>query len=307
MYIYWRFRQNKNAPPTLDAYLYEGKRKEGRVKTTNKGYLGTIPENNTTKAQRALFMEEALARLKLHKLSPVEQQKLEKALALKLEPVSATQAVRYSNSDKRGQKKQSIPTTAIPPIPRKNYSLIIADPPWSYSLREADRTHRNRTPYPNMSDEEILNLPIGEIAAQNAYLLLWTTNNHLALAFQCLETWGFTQKSMFTWVKTTKNSTLDEIKPRMGIGHYGRSCTEHFLVATKGKPRSFVHLGLTDIRNVILAPRTDHSRKPEEFFAIADRLGDILGGSKIELFARELREGWDAWGAEIEENSVGAT
>ena len=92
---------------------------------------------------------------------------------------------------------------------------------------------------------------------------------------------------------------------REGLAEFN-SCTEHFLVATKGKPRSFVHLGLTDIRNVILAPRTDHSRKPEEFFAIADRLGDVLGGSKIELFARELREGWDAWGAEVEENLKGA-
>jgi N6-adenosine-specific RNA methylase IME4 len=66
-------------------------------------------------------------------------------------------------------------------------------------------------------------------------------------------------------------------------------------------------LGLTDIPNVILAPRTEHSRKPEEFFVIANRLGDVLGGSRIELFARQLRQGWDAWGAEVEENSQGAT
>jgi N6-adenosine-specific RNA methylase IME4 len=97
-----------------------------------------------------------------------------------------------------------------------------------------------------------------------------------------------------------------EIKPRIGVGHYGRGCTEHFLVATIGKPKSFFHLGLTNILYVILAPRTDHSRKPEEFFAIANRLGDALGGSRIELFARELREGWDAWGAPVEENPVGA-
>jgi N6-adenosine-specific RNA methylase IME4 len=307
VYIYWRKRNNKNAGAMLDAYLYEGKREGGRVKTTNQGYLGTIPENNPTKAQRALFWEEAKARLKVHKLSEAEQQKLEKAIALKVEPVDATLAVCYSHEDKRGSLKQSITTTGLPPIPRKNYSLIVADPPWTYSLRESDRTHRNRTPYPNMSDEEILNLPIGEMAAQNAYLLLWVTNNHLPLGLQCLLTWGFTYKTMFTWVKTTKDSTSNQIKLRIGVGHYGRGCTEHFLVATKGKPKSFTSLGLTDIPNVILAPRTDHSRKPEEFFAIANRLGDALGGSKIELFARELREGWEAWGAEVEENPEGAT
>jgi N6-adenosine-specific RNA methylase IME4 len=307
VYIYWRKRNNKNAPPTLDAYLYVGTREAGRVKTTNIGYLGTIPEMNPTKAQRALFWEEALARLKAKNLPPAEQQKLEKALALKVEPVDATLAVRYSHEDKRGNLKLGISTTGLPPIPQKNYSLIVVDPPWTYSLRESDRTHRNRTPYPNMSDADILNLPVGKIAAADAYLFLWVTNNHLPLGFQCLETWGFTYKTTFTWLKTTKDSTSKEIKPRIGVGHYSRSCTEHFLVATKGKPKSFTSLGLTNIPNVILAPRTEHSRKPEEFFVIANRLSDVLGGSKIELFARQLRQGWDAWGAEVEENSVGAT
>ncbi len=307
VYIYWRKRNNKNAPPTLDAYLYVGTREGGRVKTTNIGYLGTIPELNPTKAQRALFWEEALARLKAKNLSEAEQQKLEKALALKVEPVDATLAVRYRREDKRGRLKTSITTTGLPPIPQNNYSLIVVDPPWTYSLRESERTHRNRTPYPNMSDADILNLPIGQIAAADAYLLLWATNNHLPLAFQCLETWGFSYKTLFTWLKTTKDSTSNEIKFRIGVGHYGRNCTEHFLVAVKGKPKSFTSLGLTDIPNVIKAPRTEHSRKPEEFFVIANRLGDVLGGPKIELFARQLREGWDAWGAEVEENSQGAT
>ncbi len=85
----------------------------------------------------------------------------------------------------------------------------------------------------------------------------------------------------------------------MGVGHYGRGCTEHFLVGVKGKPKSFTGFGLRDIPNVILEPRTQHSRKPEKFFAIANRLGDALGGSKIELFARSRREGWDAWGADV--------
>jgi len=234
VYIYWRKRNNKNAPPTLDAYLYEGKREGGRVRTTNKGYLGTIKEFNPTKAQRALFWEEALARLKVHKLSEAEQEKLENAIAQKVAPVDAAKVIRYSPEDERGRLKQSIKTTELPPIPQKNYSLIVADPPWPYSLRESDQTHRNRLPYPNMSNEEILNLPIGEIAAKNAYLLLWTTNNHLPVAFQCLLAWGFTYKTMFTWVKVTKNSTSNDVKPRIGVGHYGRGCTEHFLVALKG-------------------------------------------------------------------------
>jgi N6-adenosine-specific RNA methylase IME4 len=151
-----------------------------------------------------------------------------------------------------------------------------------------------------MTDQQILDMPIGTIAAPNTYLLLWVTNNHLPLGFKCLESWGFAYKSIFTWVKTTKASTEEDPRVNIGIGHYGRNCTEHWLVATRGKPGSFTLHGLTNIPNVIHAPRGKHSQKPEEFWAIADRLAETLGGKNIELFARQRRSGWDAWGAEVE-------
>jgi N6-adenosine-specific RNA methylase IME4 len=187
------------------------------------------------------------------------------------------------------------------------------DPPWQYQLRETDATHRGRCPYPAMTDEQILNLPIGSIAHQNSYLMLWVTNNHLPLGFRCLENWGFAYKSIFTWVKTTKASTEEEPKVNFGIGHYGRNCTEHFLVATKGNPGSFTSHGLTNVPNTIFASRSSrggtpsrHSEKPPEFWTVADalrarklRLAEKLGGSRIELFARTKREGWDCWGAEV--------
>jgi len=137
----------------------------------------------------------------------------------------------YKSDDKIGQLKLSIALNLVPnlpPIPCKDYRLIVVDPPWSYSLRETDATHRGRCPYPSMSDEQILNLPIGAIAHQDSYLLLWVTNNHLPLGFSCLNYWGFEYKSIFTWIKTTKASTDDEPIANMGIGHYGRNCSEHF-------------------------------------------------------------------------------
>jgi N6-adenosine-specific RNA methylase IME4 len=208
----------------------------------------------------------------------------------------------YKPDDKVGQLKLAIALEllpGLPPIENLDYRLIVADPPWQYELRETDPTHRGRCPYPNMSDDAILNLPIGAIADANCYLLLWVTNNHLPLGFQCLQRWGFEYKAIFSWFKTTKASTEENLKPNIGIGHYGRSCTEHFLVAVKGKPGSFTSHGLTNIPNAIFAPRTQHSKKPEAFWEIANRLADKLGGEKIELFARDRRDGWDAWGAEV--------
>lgn len=209
----------------------------------------------------------------------------------------------YKESDKVGQTKLAISTQLLPKLPElpvNSYSLIVVDPPWTYNLRETDASHRGRCPYPSMSDEQILSMPIGMIASSDAYLLLWITNNHLPLGFKCLEQWGFVYKSIFTWVKITLASTDDEPIVNMGIGHYGRNCTEHFLVASKGKPGSFTKLGLTGIKNVVFAPRSHHSEKPQRFWDdVAYPLAKKLGGNAIELFARKSREGWDAWGAEI--------
>lgn len=209
----------------------------------------------------------------------------------------------YALNDKTGQLKLAISQQLLPnlpPIPIGSYSLITVDPPWQYSLRETDATHRGRCPYPSMTDQQILDMPIGSISQQDAYLFLWVTNNHLPLGFQCLQSWDFEYKSIFTWVKTTKASTEESPKVNIGIGHYGRNCTEHWLVATKGKPGSFTSHGLTNIPNVIHAPRGKHSQKPEEFWAIADRLAEKVAGKNIELFARQRRSGWDAWGAEVD-------
>jgi N6-adenosine-specific RNA methylase IME4 len=94
------------------------------------------------------------------------------------------------------------------------------------------------------------------------------------------------------------------------MGHYGRNCTEHFLVATKGEPGSFSAHRLTNIPNIIRARRRKHSQKPEEFWTIANQLAEKLENceelgkldkpSRIELFSRTPRPNWDCWGAEAE-------
>jgi N6-adenosine-specific RNA methylase IME4 len=48
---------------------------------------------------------------------------------------------------------------------------------------------------------------------------------------------------------------------------------------------------------VITAPRREHSRKPDEAYEMIERMYPDL--PKIELFARQARLGWAAWGNEI--------
>ena len=205
----------------------------------------------------------------------------------------------YVDTDTRGQQKLRIAQSLVPntpALPVGEYSLIVADPPWRYHLRETDRSHRGRCPYPSMNDDQIKAMPVQVVAAENAYLLLWTTNNHLPLAFEVATAWGFEYKALHTWLKMT----LAGDKIRFGIGHYGRNCTEHFLVCRKGKAPSFTALGLTDVPTAFQAPPQGHSEKPDVFYRMAERLGSALGGQKLELFARNNRPGWRSWGAEAE-------
>lgn len=207
----------------------------------------------------------------------------------------------YAATDTRGQQKLAIALSLVPntpALPVGEFSLIVADPPWSYHLRENDSSHRGRCPYPAMSDEQIKAMPVQAIAAEDAYLLLWTTNNHLPLAFEVAKAWGFEYKALHTWVKVT----LAGDKIRFGIGHYGRNCTEHLLVCRRGNAPSFTALGLTDVPTAFHSPPKAHSEKPEVFYEIAERLGSAFGGQKLELFARSDRPGWRSWGAEAEQS-----
>ena len=179
-------------------------------------------------------------------------------------------------------------------LPTKTYSSIVIDPPWFYQLRKDDKTHRNRIPYPPMKIEEILKLPVPDLCNQDgAVLWLWFTNNHMIEASQCIEHWGFELKTILTWLKVSKAGN-----PRIGTGHWLRNCTEHCILATKGKVTSFSHAKtLTNDSTILMSPRREHSRKPDEFYELVNKL---CTSSKLEMFARQKRQGWDSWGNETD-------
>ena len=192
-----------------------------------------------------------------------------------------------------------------PAMPDRKYRLIVADPPWKFSLRDKDTTHRGRCPYPPMELDLIKALPVEKIAAKEAYLLLWFTKQHTEAAYAVARAWGFTPKSFHTWEKVSKKGL-----PRITLGHYGRNCEEHYLVARRGKVGAWTSLGLTDVPSLFRAqvPKV-HSRKPAKFWTRAERLKDAIkakhGDCKaIELFSRQPRIDWDTWGNEAEETAA---
>jgi N6-adenosine-specific RNA methylase IME4 len=168
-----------------------------------------------------------------------------------------------------------------PPLPDGQFRVIVIDAPWQYDLRSDDITHRGSIPYPSMTLDEIKALDVAGRAHEDCILWLWTTNSHIPHAFEIVEGWGFTYKTMLTWVK-----------PGIGCGHWLRGQTEHCLMCVRGKPT----ITLTNHTTFLEGPMRKHSQKPEEFYRMVETL---CPGSKLEMFSRQQREGWAVFGNEV--------
>lgn len=162
----------------------------------------------------------------------------------------------------------------------KKYQIIYADPPWQYKRKGKYCAGRY---YDTMTVKEICHLPIKSISDENCILFLWTTNSFLPESFKVIEDWGFEYKTCLTWKKS-----------HFGLGYWLWGQTEHCLIASKGKHKRIVPPVATTI---LEAKKSKHSKKPEEMYDIIDK---FPSDSKIELFARQKREGWDVWGNEVE-------
>lgn len=171
------------------------------------------------------------------------------------------------------------------PLRPRHYQLIVVDPPWSFELFSERGNQKSASRhYRTMSDQEILALPVGRLAAKDCMLLLWATAPQLPLAIQAVETWGFRYKSFMVWRKITASGRV-----RMGTGFRVRSSAELVILATCGNPKqAFVPSTIFD------GLARQHSRKPETFYDIAERM--MPGVSRCDVFARQRRDGWDSFG-----------
>ena len=142
-----------------------------------------------------------------------------------------------------------------------------------------------------MKLKDIQSIPVQSIAADDCYLFMWTTSPFLSKAFDVIKSWGFTYSTVgFVWIKM-KN---DMSAPRGdGLGKYTISNAEYCLIARKGK----YFRESKSVKQVIMSPKGEHSRKPYE---TRDRIVSLCGDlPRIELFARDKTEGWDTWGNEV--------
>lgn len=177
-------------------------------------------------------------------------------------------------------------------VGRRRYATILADPPWRFLNRtgKVAPEHRRLSRYSTMPLAEITALPVAEIAAPTAHLYLWCPNALLPDALAVMKAWGFIYKSNIVWHKVRKDGGSDG----RGVGFYFRNVTELLLFGVRGKKARTLQPGRRQV-NYIATRKREHSRKPDEIYDIIEACSRP---SRIELFARERRAGWDAWGDE---------
>lgn len=191
-------------------------------------------------------------------------------------------------------------------MPAFGFDLIMADPPWlwqAYSEKGEEKSPEAQ--YPTMSIAEIGALPVGELASRDCILFLWTTwpvlldsgdrkagrygDAGVSPPGRVMASWGFRYVTGGAWLKTTVTG-----KTAFGTGYAVRSSCEPFLLGVMGSPDA---PGASRARNVIEGLAREHSRKPDEAYAWCEAY--MPAARRADIFSRQIRPGWRAWGNEI--------
>ena len=174
----------------------------------------------------------------------------------------------------------------------KRYKVILADCPWQYNDKDSKAHPGASHKYECMSLEELNKLNILRLADEDAILFMWVTMPFLPDALHTLVRWGFKYKTIgFTWVKRNKKAKGSWF---WGMGNWTRANAELVIIATTGKPKRIS----AAVHSIIEAPVRGHSVKPDEIYERIEKLcGDV---SRVELFARRRRAGWDAIGLALD-------
>jgi N6-adenosine-specific RNA methylase IME4 len=181
-----------------------------------------------------------------------------------------------------------------------SYRCVLLDAPWLFKAGTKGRPQH----YPRMSDEEIAALPLASLAhGDGCWFFVWITSAIDGPRFWegIWPSWrdqGLRYSGRaFVWFKTRrKRNGAPFLFPdsfHSGTGFTTRKNAEDVLLFKTGEPKRLAR----DVREEIVAPIREHSRKPDEIFTRIER---FCAGPRVELFARESREGWDSAGNETD-------
>ncbi len=182
-------------------------------------------------------------------------------------------------------------------VQNRDYGTILADPPWQFQNRtgKVAPEHKRLSRYPTMPVADIMALPVAHVSAAQSHLYLWVPNTLLRWGLDVMDAWGFEYKTNLVWHKVRKDGEPDG----RGVGFYFRNTTELILFGTRGRLRTGA-AGRSQV-NVIKSRKREHSRKPDELYAVIEACSP---GPYLELFARGRRPGWHQWGNEADDYQI---
>jgi N6-adenosine-specific RNA methylase IME4 len=199
---------------------------------------------------------------------------------------------------------QTMDTPVFAPLPtiEGGWSCVTCDAGIhfdTYSSRGQGRSPSKH--YRDHAPEALAALSLEDVLAKDAWLFLWWTEPHQPDLIEAMGALGFEYSARaFTWVKTLESLaraprmiSTDDIESvlTMGGGLTTRKNTEGCYLGRRGKPKILSH----SVREVIVAPRREHSRKPDQLYR---RVEQFCAGPRLDLFGRQSRPGWVVYGQE---------
>lgn len=196
-----------------------------------------------------------------------------------------------------------------PSLPQGPFGLVYADPPWAFrTFSAATRTPTQKKfneaedHYPTVTLDELKKLPVGDVVEKDSALAMWIVGSHCDAALELGRAWGFDfTTDLFYWLKQklVRANQIDLFSgdiapPKMSMGYYSRKQLESCWLFTRGKGLAVLD---HSVRQLIIEPPREHSRKPAEAAHRLERLfGDV---PRLEMFCRTPRAGWTSWGNEV--------
>jgi N6-adenosine-specific RNA methylase IME4/ribosomal 50S subunit-recycling heat shock protein len=237
-----------------------------------------------------------LAELKIEKKRAARAERLaalpdeeRKALAdeLKAEDKAVTPNAVLALLRQRNKLEKKLATATAAFSAEGPFDCVVIDPPWQVAKIDRDeRPNQDAFDYPTMSEDEIAAFWKDEIADRlvtDCHLFLWTTHKYLPAGLRLLAGFGFRYVLTMVWHKPGGFQPHD-------LPQY--NC-EFILYGRRGSP---LFIETKNFFCCFSAPRREHSRKPDEFY---DTIRRVTGGSRIDVFSREAREGFAQYGNEM--------
>lgn len=202
-------------------------------------------------------------------------------------------------------------------LPAGPYRTILADPPWRFATfsdkgrdrcpdapvtRNQQRQNSPERHYATMPLQEIMDLCVSDVAADDSILFMWVVDSMIPEALAVGKAWGFEYKTVaFYWAKLRREGSArhllhDEPAHKlfpMGTGYWTRSNPEQCLLFTRGSPKRMS----ASVRKLMVEQRREHSRKPDAQY---EAIESLVRGPYLEMFARTQRPGWVSWGNQTE-------